>query len=942
MRHITLFILLVFCTSVPAETSVIKSPVDRKSYRYLVLENQLKVLLVSDPITDKSAASLDVYVGNGSDPDGWAGLAHFLEHMLFLGTEKYPTAGEYQAYIKKNGGSNNAYTSFNHTNYFFSIGSDHLEGALDRFSRFFIDPTFDETFVDRERSVVHSEYRARKKNEFRRLWEAQKKWINPDHPASRFAVGSLETLRDREQSGVREKLIEFYNQFYSANIMALVVLGPHSLDTLEQWVTSRFSQIPNHDIEPQRFEQDYLNTELVPARLNTVTEKDYNSVSFFFPIPSTLYEFDTKPVSYIANLLGHEGKGSVYAYLKRKGWVETLSAGQGFTDKDHGIFNIRIQLTEPGLDHINDIGQKLFEYIELIKQKGIEQWRFEEQSSLGEIAFRFAQENDPGQVAQSLAARLQLYPPEQVLRGPYTMDQFDPERIGELLQYLRPDNVNIQISSKDLQTDKVTRYYNVAYQLEKLDPQWIKQWQGVVPDTDLYLPAKNPFVPGRLDILALNDQSDKPVQVPTGNDITLWYQGDNEFNTPRANFYFNIMSPVTNGSARNLVLTELLVRMVRNQLNDLVYPAYLADLNYELYRHGRGISVKVSGFEDKQSALLQPIVDALASPELDPDQFTIVKAGLLRELKNVSKDTPSNQSVHEIYRLVMQPYWTESERIAAIENISVEDLTLFHKLFFNKVKVNVLAHGDMEQQAAKSRVQLLLPLFANSEFIDHVSRSGLRTLDLEKNYLRTKSVDHTDAALSTYFQGHDNSVKERATMSLLRHLLETDFYNQLRTVNRVGYLVHAGMIIIDQAPGMFFSVQSPTHAPMELEKLYSQFIKDFSLELENMDQQQFEQSKSGLITKILRKDKNLSERSGRYWRDIDLDKTQFDSNQKLADEVNNISLDYLRAYYERTIADRGAELSVQIPGSHDAMDYQLEGSDYTVTGSAEAFRNSTL
>lgn len=52
----------------------------------------MRVLLVSDPTTERSAASMSVGVGHMSDPDNVPGLAHFLEHMLFLGTEKYPDA----------------------------------------------------------------------------------------------------------------------------------------------------------------------------------------------------------------------------------------------------------------------------------------------------------------------------------------------------------------------------------------------------------------------------------------------------------------------------------------------------------------------------------------------------------------------------------------------------------------------------------------------------------------------------------------------------------------------------------------------------------------------------------------------------------------------------------------------------------------------------------
>ena len=265
----------------------VKSPIDPKQYRYLTLDNSLRVLLVSDPDTDKAGASLDVHIGNSSDPAEWQGLAHFLEHMLFLGNGKYPEPGEYQNYINANGGSNNAYTAFGHTNYFFNVAQDKLEPALDRFSRFFIDPTFDPTFVDRERAVVHSEYQARRKEEGRRIWAANKALINPGHPASNFAVGSLDTLRDRDGITARDKLIEFYDQYYSANLMTLAVVGRESLDQLETWVREKFSEVPNKDVLKPKFIQSYFNRELLPARIHIVPEERQQQVMFQFEIEST-------------------------------------------------------------------------------------------------------------------------------------------------------------------------------------------------------------------------------------------------------------------------------------------------------------------------------------------------------------------------------------------------------------------------------------------------------------------------------------------------------------------------------------------------------------------------------------------------------------------------------------------------------------------------------
>lgn len=138
--------------------NIIKSEQDPREYRGLVLDNGMKVMLISDSTTDKSAACLSVEVGHMSDRTDIPGLAHFLEHMLFLGTEKYPNENAYSSFLSENGGTSNAATYPDCTKYYFDIVPDKLEDALDRFSQFFISPLFTESATLREINAVNSEH----------------------------------------------------------------------------------------------------------------------------------------------------------------------------------------------------------------------------------------------------------------------------------------------------------------------------------------------------------------------------------------------------------------------------------------------------------------------------------------------------------------------------------------------------------------------------------------------------------------------------------------------------------------------------------------------------------------------------------------------------------------------------------------------------------------
>ncbi|KAF0302881.1 Insulin-degrading enzyme [Amphibalanus amphitrite] len=187
--------------------SIRQSAEDRRRHRGLLLANNLRVLLVSDPEADKAAAAMAVQVGHLSDPQDVEGLAHFCEHMLFMGTKKYPNEAEYTKFLNDHGGSSNAYTSNDETNYHFDVAPEHFKGALDRFAQFFISPLFDESSTEREMNAVHSEHEKNVANDQWRLMRVQSSTLRPGHPHCKFSTGNRETLN---QPDVRERLLQFH------------------------------------------------------------------------------------------------------------------------------------------------------------------------------------------------------------------------------------------------------------------------------------------------------------------------------------------------------------------------------------------------------------------------------------------------------------------------------------------------------------------------------------------------------------------------------------------------------------------------------------------------------------------------------------------------------------------------------------------------------------
>ncbi|KAJ1448544.1 Metalloenzyme, LuxS/M16 peptidase-like protein, partial [Pelagophyceae sp. CCMP2097] len=204
---------------------------DDRSYRVVKLANGVMAALVSDPTTEKASAALAVKVGAFSDPADVPGLAHFLEHMLFQGTTKYPGASLWKQYVAAHGGSTNAATAGETTCYQFDVVDGAFEGALDRFGRFFHESTLDATCVDREMHAVDAEHSKNLNDDGRRAYQLLRLSANQKHPFSKFSTGSLATLK---RDDIRDRLVAFYEANYSPTKMTVGIVSRRPLDELEE------------------------------------------------------------------------------------------------------------------------------------------------------------------------------------------------------------------------------------------------------------------------------------------------------------------------------------------------------------------------------------------------------------------------------------------------------------------------------------------------------------------------------------------------------------------------------------------------------------------------------------------------------------------------------------------------------------------------------------
>ncbi len=207
---------------------------------HLTLANGLRVSLRHAPRLKRCAAALRVAAGSHDVPLDWPGLAHFLEHLLFLGTERFPTGEGLMAYVQRHGGQVNASTRERTTDFFFELPVSTFTDGLERLADMLTHPRLALEDQLREREVLHAEFVAWSQDAKAQQQLALLEGLAADHPLRGFHAGNRESL-PVEREAFQQALREFHAQFYQSGQMTLSLAGPQSLQTLET-VAQQFSE----------------------------------------------------------------------------------------------------------------------------------------------------------------------------------------------------------------------------------------------------------------------------------------------------------------------------------------------------------------------------------------------------------------------------------------------------------------------------------------------------------------------------------------------------------------------------------------------------------------------------------------------------------------------------------------------------------------------------
>ena len=370
---------------------------------------------------------------------------------------------------------------------------------------------------------------------------------------------------------------------------------------------------------------------------------------------------------------------------------------------------------------------------------------------------------------------------------------------------------------------------------------------------------------------------------------------------PRANFYAYAMTPLFNESLEHNLMSSLVINLVNDKLNEYSYPANLAGVFYGVTSRARGFSIRLGGYNDKQDILLEALLETLVAADFEQERFDIIKTERIRGLENADKQMPYTRLYQKAQALLVNPYWSEQQRIDALEKITLEQVRAFIPRMLENLNLQVLYHGNVEQDDALAMLDILTRYLSVSPAVIDPPFGTVLKLQPGSRVVQEVMVDHVDSAIVIYLQAPDDKLVSRATVSLLGSILRTPFFDALRTKKQLGYVVNAGSMPILKTTGLAMTIESPVADPLQLEAEIKGFLLDYESELVTMPDSMFSDIKAGLLNNLRQEPQSLGALSGRFWSDILIEETAEDATLKMADAIEALEKSDIVEYYRRQV-----------------------------------------
>lgn len=780
----------------------------------LRLANGRSVRVLHVPDAQKAAAFVRIAAGSHDAPTEYPGLAHFLEHLLFLGSGGFSAEDGLLSYVRACGGEVNASTRERHTEFFFEVPASKLADGLLRLFDMLARPLLDVAAQMREREVLQAEFVARGQDRDTLCDVAVGQALAHGHPCSAFHAGNRETL-NVEQAEFQAALQDFHQRFYHTGQMQLVLVGPQSLGELEQLAQIRSAVLRSAPAMPQS-----VAAPLHPLRLNAMrlhVPAGSAQLTLCFALTSVCEGY-SQAVDFLETWLTHEGPDGLLDTLRSRGWCVAVRVRRVYQYAEQALLSLDFDLSETtGESDRASIRDAVLDWLRFFA--GHDDW----------LTWR-------QQYERISALRLDAAAPAQLARH-LARDGSDvrttPEALRTLLRQLRADNlVEVHSSAEPVPFRREVGFTLHLAELFPLKTQ-AEHWAWRMPPENRLLQPSASLM---------------EAHYPDGGSGLTTLPGPSQSKAQRGACLF-VRWQFGEGAP------EALFAVLNVAIGPLLQQAEQAGVKVRFENNEGGWELMVSG----RAELFAPVLTEMAEI-LEQPADAAWGQGLRRHQEACAR--VSNEP------LVRQLWQRLPEMLNPQPGSGVDAPATANALagFWQSATRQALAVAVQDQLLGQlSRVVAGLP--GRAMVSASVNEPERLFVQPRSGWFWKQALPCAEeTALVLFCPVPVAEPQVEVAWRLIGRLLESPFFQRLRTELQLGYAVFCGFRHIARRPGLLFAVQSPHANAAKIVQHLDEFLHAQRERIATLTEEQMRPLRDSLRDEVQNQSADLTEYAAQVWR----------------------------------------------------------------------------
>ncbi len=829
--------------------------------------------IISDPLANKSACSIDFKTGSMNDPADALGMSHLVEHVIS------------SQFSDGRIGVFNASTSYEHSNFRFETDHASFKKALRTFVESLNTPLINASRVNAQKKTLNSEFEKNKYDQSVLRAHILNITNAPKHPLSRFHHGNIKTLKNITPKDVRT----FFNKHYAASNAKVAIVSALSYKEIEEAIMEIFDGFRPANIVSTQSSGKIFEGLSLPSITTAVLE---DSVVLSFEIDRIYELYRTKPHWILNYLINTKRKGSLSKRLKSLGLAtDVWSSVQPFSFSS--LFFVEFKPTAKGLLAPKELITEFFSYMDLINSEGYPEYLFQEQKDISLLGSKFREQNEGMVVVKDLARLMHYYPAKDVSSYNDVIFEYGQEDFKRMISQINPSNMKVLLCDSDAVCNKVEEYYGINYETKALDivvkkdKSFFKYPEAnrfIMSEPVLYNDDKNNTEP----YLLINDQRGK-----------AWFLQDNVLKLPMLYINLMILSPELNKDPYSKLLSIIYTRLVSEMLEETLDEAGEAGLSFGIDRDDKGISLFFSGYSQKMPLLIKDVVSSLKTRAIDIGMLSSLKCELKNDYCSLKEGSSLSLAQYFKYQLIHKYSIPFSEYIDLIDKVNADDVVQFVNRIYRSIMIDSHIFGDISPREVSTLYDVIFTKLGSTGLPDK-NKPNDAVINYGKGNsftccLQTNSLDH---CWSSFYQFGDRSIRLSAAIQLGNMFLSSYFFNNIRGKKQLGYLAETRTEFFEKVLGVSFVILSDETEPNKLAKHAEKTLKSFPEYLQKLSREVFDNSKRVLIERV-----NKNNRTMEDWMNDIVLTSIFDGDtqyaQKLSKEIASLSVEEVGGVFSK-------------------------------------------